>query len=74
MTQAKCIEGFAVEKRDDDGFLIENEDFIVEEDSIWDVDEGSFRMISGEVRLTNNDGEWLEIPEEMFVEYFEVIG
>lgn len=37
MAKARCIEGFSVERRDDDGFLIENEDFIVEEDSIWDI-------------------------------------
>lgn len=73
MAQAKCIEGFAVEKRDDNGFLIEDEDFIVDEDSVWDIDEGSSKMISGEVRLTNDEGEWLELPEEMFIEYFEII-
>ena len=71
MKQAKCIKKCVVEKVDGDGFGL-GIDFITKEGSIWNVEEDSFRMIEGEVRLTNDEG-WLEIPKETFEERFEIV-
>ena len=72
MKQAKCIKKFITEKCDDDGFTIENQDFIVEKDTIWDVEENAFRIASGEVRLTNDKLGWLEISKENFEKDFDI--
>mgnify|MGYP001562662962 CR=1 FL=1 len=73
MKKVKCIKTFSVEMYDDDGFAIENSDYIVPKDSIWDIQEFSLRIIDGEVRLLNNDLGWIEITTERFIKYFEII-
>ena len=60
MSKAICINGFAIEMCDDDGFTLENEYFTVEDNSIWNIETDKYRFIGGEIRLTNSDGEWLE--------------
>ncbi|MFW9970259.1 MAG: hypothetical protein ACFFDF_08675 [Candidatus Odinarchaeota archaeon] len=73
MKQAKCIKGFSVPKCDDNGFEIENVDFIVKENTIWNIEEDEeFRMIGGDVRLVDDDYGWLEISNERFEECFEI--
>lgn len=74
MKKARCINGFSVEKYDDNGFLIENEYKTVEEGSIWDVEEDSFRVVGGEIRLTHDEYGWLELPKEHFESDFEIIS
>ncbi|WP_244833388.1 hypothetical protein [Clostridium sp. BJN0001] len=69
--KAKCIKGFALEKCDDNGFTIENEYFTVEDNSIWNIENNEDRFIGGEIRLTNDNGEWLEISKETLKEHFE---
>lgn len=77
MKKVKCIEGFLIDKCDDDGFIIENEYIEVEEGTICEVENDNFRVIGGEVRLLGVDSntffEWLEISKETFEEYFEAI-
>ena len=74
MEQAKCINGFSVEKCDDDGFQLDDAYETVEEGSIWDIEEDSFRIIGGQIRLTNDEGVWLELPKEHFETDFEIIN
>jgi hypothetical protein len=73
MSKAMCINGFSVGVHDDDGFTVENEDFLVDEFTIWDIEDDDFRLIGGDVRLTNDSNEWIEIPKKMFKECFETI-
>lgn len=73
MKQAQCIKGFSLEKCDDDGFTIENEYLIVEENTVWNISDDDYRVIGGEVRLENEDGTWLEISSETFEDCFEEI-
>ncbi|NFA60045.1 hypothetical protein EXM63_02285 [Clostridium botulinum] len=75
--KAKCIETFLVEKCDDDGFSIENENVFIEENSIWNIEDDSFRVIGGEIRLTSakkDNLSWLELPKEIFEQNFKVIS
>lgn len=74
MKQVKCIEGFSLEKCDDDGFTIENDYFVVEEDTIWNIEEDSYRLVGGEIRLINDELGWLEISKETFEEHFKSIN
>lgn len=71
--KAICIDGFALNKCDDNGFIIENEYSVVNDDSIWDIEQDDYRFIGGELRLTNTDAEWIEISEESFYKNFKII-
>lgn len=73
MSKAICINGFAVEKCDDNGFTIENEYFTVEDNSIWNIETDKYRFIGGEIRLTNSDGEWLELSKDHFESDFKIL-
>lgn len=67
----KCIKGVTLEQIDDDGFSIENEYMNIDEGTIWFIPEhDSYRFIDGEVRLENDDAEWIEICEETLKEHF----
>lgn len=70
--KAKCINGFVVEMCDGDGFSTDDE-MIIEDSTIWEVEEDTFRVIGGEVRLTNDDFGWLELSREHFEADFEII-
>lgn len=70
----KCIKSFSVDEYDDDGFLIEGEYKIIEEGTLWELDEEKFRVIGGSVRLTKNLWTWLEISKETLEEYFIKVG
>lgn len=67
----RCIKPFSVPYCDGDGFEIENKDFIVEKDSIWETSDDS--IIGGEVHLDNDKFGWLEISNEDLAEYFEPV-
>lgn len=70
----KCIKGFAIEKCDEDGFLIDGEYVTIQEDSIWELpEEEDYRFIGGEVRLESEEYGWLEISQETLKEHFEII-
>lgn len=66
----KCIKSFSVDEYDDNGFFIEGEYKIIEEGTLWELDEEKFRVIGGSVRLTKNLWTWLEISKETLEEYF----
>ena len=52
--QVKCIKSFSVDKYNDDGYLIDDEYVLVEEGSIWELDENKSRVIDGD-GLVNED-------------------
>ncbi|WP_438310852.1 hypothetical protein [Sporosarcina sp. FA9] len=63
MTKYKCVKALVLEVVDGDGSFIENEHFVVRVGSVWEREEGSYRMISTPEsnRLTDSDGRWMEI-------------
>lgn len=71
MKQYRCIEGFTVDNYDENGFLVENSQSVVEKGTIYELDESGNTMIGGEVHLDGADGLWLEIPKAALNEYFE---
>lgn len=73
MSKVKCIKSFSVEKYDGDGFFIENSEMIIEDGSIWEIEEGTSRIIGGEISLISDKLEWLEISKETLKENFKVI-
>lgn len=72
----ECIEGFLVEKCDDNGFYIENEYEEIRKGSIWFTPEEdtNYRFVGGEVRLESaNPLQWIEITKEHLGKYFKEI-
>ena len=71
----ECIEGFLIEKCDDNGFLIENEYEEIVTGSIWFPPEENknYRFVGGEVRLECPLNNWIEITEEHLEKYFKEI-
>jgi hypothetical protein len=72
----KCIKSFVLDKCDEDGFTVENEQISIEQESIWYVDEDDIRITCGEVRLEKIEGtnySWLEISEETLEDCFEIV-
>ncbi|MDU7904720.1 MAG: hypothetical protein E7J25_01010 [Paeniclostridium sordellii] len=65
----KCIEGFMVDICDGDGFTVEESGFVVEEGSIWEVNEEAINVLGADVHLENNDS-WIEISKETLEECF----
>lgn len=66
----RCIQRFTVPKCDDDGFETD-EECIIEENSIWERSNSKSRIVGGEVRLDNDNCDWLEISNESLKSYFE---
>lgn len=73
MKKVKCVKGFFIDKCDDDGCSIENEYIDIKEGVIFEVQEDNFRFIGGEIRLENENLEWIEISKETLKNHFEVI-
>lgn len=69
MKKFRCLQCFNVDKYDDDGFLEEEQGVEVVQGTIWELDEDSFRVADGEIRLTRNYS-WIEISRETFESYF----
>lgn len=71
----KCTKGFVLGKTDDHGFVSEDDSMIVLEGSIWDIpEEEDYRLIGGEIRLEDDDGNWIEISEDDLKEHFVILG
>lgn len=72
----ECIEGFLIEKCDDNGFCIENEYEEIMKGSIWlpPEENENYRFIGGEVRLEfPSSNKWIEITKEHLKRYFKEI-
>ena len=70
----KCIKGFLIELCDDNGFIIENEYMNINKDTIWYISKDEdYRLIDGEVRLENEEMDWIEVTKETFKNNFELI-
>ena len=66
--------GFSLELYDDNGFIIENEYTDINRGSIWYIPEDEdYRLIDGEVRLENEEMDWIEITKETFKNNFELM-
>ena len=72
--KAKCSISFPINRHDDNGHSMDNLDITIDKGTIWDVEEEDFRDIGGDIRLTNNDLVWIEIPIEIFVGNFKVLN
>lgn len=70
----KCIKGFSLKLYDDNGFIVENEYMNINKGSIWYIPEDEdYRLIDGEVRLENEEMDWIEITKETFKNNFELM-
>ncbi|MGJ0847438.1 hypothetical protein ACR77J_12175 [Tissierella praeacuta] len=69
MKKFRCLKCFNIDKYDDDGFLEEEQRVEVVQGTIWELDDDSFRVAGGEVRLIRNNF-WIEISKETFENYF----
>ena len=70
----KCIKGFLLKLYDDNGFIVENEYMNINKGSIWYIPEDEdYRLIDGEVRLENEEMDWIEITKETFKNNFELM-
>ena len=70
----KCVEGFLIERCDDDGCTIENTYEEIKSGSIWFTPEGdkNYRFVGGEIRL-ESENQWIEITKEHLERYFKEI-
>lgn len=70
----KCVEGFLIERCDDDGRIIENTYEEIKSESIWFTPEGdkNYRFVGGEIRL-ESEKQWIEITKEHLERYFKEI-
>lgn len=73
MKKYRCKKGFNVDSYTEDDFELENEYFEVECNSIWELYPDDFRVTDGEIRLINDNCEWLEISRKQLKEWFEEI-
>ena len=80
MKKYKCIKPLILDKYDDDGFLIENEQAIVDIDEIYetcqDYDEHLLVACKPAIhleRVHENIDSWIEIYPETLKEYFEEV-
>lgn len=71
----ECVEGFLIEKWDDNGSPIDNEYVEIEKNSLWFTPEEDerYRFIGGEIRLENASLQWIEITKEHLERYFKEI-
>lgn len=71
MKQYRCLKTFYVDILDDEGFPTEK-NMCVKKDSIWY--EAPSPIFEGEIRLENDNSDFLEISEEYLKCYFEYVG
>lgn len=72
----ECVEGFLIEKWDDNGFPIDNEYVEIRKNSLWFTPEEDerYRFIGGDIRLESaNSLQWIEITKEHLERYFKEI-
>ncbi len=68
----KCIKELVLSIYDDDNEVIENEHMKVDKGSEWLIQECDY--CENDIRLVNDNAEWIEISRRTFKEYFtEVI-
>lgn len=65
----KCIKGFAIDVCDGDGLTIEECGFIVEENSVWEVNEEAVNVLGADIHL-ENDSNWIELSKDTLKEHF----
>ena len=65
----ECKKEFGVSKWDNDNDCFSDEIMTIEKGSVWECS-GYGYICGGEVRLINDDGEWLELSKETLDEYF----
>lgn len=68
----ECKKEFEVSKWDNDNDCFSDEIITIEKGSVWECS-GRGYICDGEIRLINEDGEWLEISKETLHEYFNDI-
>ena len=74
MAKYRCKRKFVVDFYDAaDGYLIENEQKVVEEGAVYDLDESGITVIGGDIHLDGEDGSWLEVSNETFTELIEEV-
>ncbi len=68
----KCVKTFSIPRVDEDWNHTE-EEFVVEKDSVWYIEERKTPRITDKsgISLVNVLGEWMEIYPEDLKEYFE---
>lgn len=69
MCKYKCIKGFILDIYDGDGFTMEEGGFMVEEGSMWEVNEEAINVLGTDVHIENEKG-WIEITNEMLENHF----
>lgn len=67
----KCINEFYIEIYDEN-CMPTGEYRTIPADTVWELDEYT-NNIGGEVRITNDDMEWVEIPRDTLEECFEEV-
>lgn len=73
MKKYRCKKSFVVDRRDENGFLIEERQMIIEKGSIYELDENS-SILGLEVHLESIENKsWLEIAKEDLEQYFEEV-
>lgn len=73
MKRYRCKKSFVVDSYDDDGFLIENKEKLIEVGQMYELNKTGSTIIGGDVHLDNADGSWLEITKEHLQEFFEEV-
>lgn len=72
MKTYRCIKEFYLSNFNEDGFET-GEECYIDKLSLWNEDESGFKVISGEIRL-ENDNKWIEISKERLKCFFEEIN
>lgn len=61
----ECTEDFYVDTCDGDGFLVEENSFLVEKGSVWGLSEDAVNVLGAEIHI-ENEYSWIEISREVF--------
>ena len=67
-----CVQSFCVNKVDDDGFTVPNEEKLIEKGEVFALYDGIAYMTGADVRMENENG-WIEIPRDCFETMFKKI-
>ena len=70
MKKFKCLKKFTLNLLDEDECVVENESFIVEKGTIWELQEFSYLCDN---RLESSDLCYIEISDEYLSEFFEEV-
>jgi hypothetical protein len=75
----KCIETFAIDKCDDDGFFT-GKQRLISDGTIWEISEDAVNVTGGEIHLERifkskkaKTCEWIEISKEYLSKYFILV-